>query len=708
MPLQSIQPNVLAQTTSSTSTITGNLLTHATISPFVPLNQMAASQQATTTSLNATSASGTSSIGNETTQLSSNNANMLVSDTQNVPMQQQNNLVPQPNNVNVMSSTASVSVSAAITMPLSSVTTTDSSASALPSAQNLHIASQQPIIFGNIPLSLSAPQQQGNFGNLGSQQPVSFALPKTKVAIPTSDNAIVNNQVMPIATQQPENSMSLQKTASIQQKIPSMEQSTPATMLYRTVQNTNYQGATSDNHIVQTELPTQAMEQLSINEDADMTNATADDHAHQAFLHFRNQIRPYVLGIERIGVRTQDSGLKYEAFKCQEEMLGTYYQRIAVKAEQLEASEVLTPAFESALHEFLLEVDDTYATIKTAVLINMNNVSASQQPTNASVRERNVLDQIALKPISFERFDGDEDRWSNFKAKWLQFFHNNPNMDNLTKFLRLDAYIEKNSEAYQAISGIERLPEHYNAAWQHLVSVYDDPQRIINKYINRFIDKAPITTPTRNAIIDLLNAINHLTASLQQYPDLNVSSWDALIVNLAVRKLDDETLSFWRHARPKRQIPTLKPLLDFLNQRADGNDRSTGSSANRQSNVRQQAEGAVGYTPARPNASAQQPQQQSNAGSNQQRMRSHIKVPVKCSLCGGEHQLFSCSTFRKLPVDQRIRRARQFQVCEKCLKPRCRADRCKLGPCRHCQGNHNGLLCTVISEPTVMATQGQQ
>lgn len=110
-------------------------------------------------------------------------------------------------------------------------------------------------------------------------------------------------------------------------------------------------------------------------------------------------------------------------------------------------------------------------------------------------------------------------------------------------------------------------------------------------------------------------------------------------------------------------------------------------------------EGASGYTAPRGNNGQQQ--QQASGSQGARRGRSHVKAPIRCSLCGGEHQLFSCQTFRKLPVEQRIQRARSYRVCEKCLKPKCSADRCNLGPCKHCQGNHNGLLCTVSAAPTV-------
>lgn len=147
---------------------------------------------------------------------------------------------------------------------------------------------------------------------------------------------------------------------------------------------------------------------------------------------------------------------------------------------------------------------------------------------------------------------------------------------------------------------------------------------------------------------------------MQSFPEVNVNAWDAIIVNLLLRKLDKETLEAWTNERPQREIATLKPLLEFLTQPADGKERQSSKMPKAQtaSKPNRSSEGAVGYTP--PQASSNE-HSQSHAQHNQQ-MKSRVKVPVKCALCGGEHQLFSCNTFRKLPVDQRIRRARQFQL----------------------------------------------
>lgn len=436
----------------------------------------------------------------------------------------------------------------------------------------------------------------------------------------------------------------------------------------------------------------QRMEQLTIDDTDEEMN---EDPAKEAYQSFRKQCSTQLLGMERIGERVTDPTLVFEAAKTQEELLGKYHQRIVSRAEALETSEVLTPEYESEVTQFLLDVDELYTEIKTKVLVRQRELAAPERAATNAVRETNPLDQLALKRLSFERFAGDELKWPNFRAKFEQFFHNNTSLDAMTKFLRLDDCIEINSEAYKSIFGIERVPENYLPTWQKLVDKYENPRRQIDAILNKFIDTPAIASATRDNIVSLSNAITSTTTSLARYESLNIASWDAIFVNLALRKLDRESLSLWQHERPQKEIPKLQPLLDFLNKRADGRQNTFAVGTSNQNHSNNPPTGGA-ESLALQQANTNQ-QSQSNASQAGGRLRSHIKVPVKCSLCGSEHQLFNCSTFRKLPIEERARRVRQYRVCEKCLKPKCSIERCKLGPCKHCQGNHNGLLCTVTT-----------
>lgn len=397
-------------------------------------------------------------------------------------------------------------------------------------------------------------------------------------------------------------------------------------------------------------------------------------------------------GMERLLTLSREENLQLEAAQTQVEMLEKYYKRIYDRVKMME--EIEMPAnYGTAYNEYLQGIDERYMQIKAELVRNVNRLSANAQPTERSATgTRNPLDDLQLQRVRIERFAGDYRKWPNFKSKFEQFFHHNAAVPNATKFFRLDEHIENDSEPYQLIAGFERVAENYNMAWEYLCGTYDNKRKLVDEIINNFIDLPPMPSATRGNLMVIINAVNHLTKSLIRYEEVMVQHWDPIIVNLLLRKLDNETKSRWNHERPQRQVAKLQPLMQFLENRAESMEGgvTTASSKPR---------------PMQPsNRQNEPPQAQGEQGAVGGSDRRQYKREVKCCMCGAEHQLFSCPTFRKLPLDERWKRVREFHVCENCLRPKCEPQRCKLGPCKVCNHKHNGLLCGKANGPTVATT----
>lgn len=440
---------------------------------------------------------------------------------------------------------------------------------------------------------------------------------------------------------------------------------------------------------------TEGMSSMEIIELDDEMTGHDPKKLEEVYLKFLGQCDKYLIGMRRFRTLVRDPTLVYQATKTQIELLEKYLERIYNKATIMENSDVLPPSYQCRMQDYLLDVDDLYMMVKTEILVRQAELEP--MATRADHRHRtNPLDNLQLKRVTVERFGGEYKKWPNFKSKFCQFFHDNVEIDDLTRFFRLDEHIEKDSEAYNLISGFERVAENYKHAWYQLCTTYDNKRKLVEETINSFLDVAPMQSATRGNLMIIINTINHLTKSLLRYEETKVQHWDPIIMSIALRKLDGETLGLWKRERPQRDIPKLAPFMQFLDNRAEsmeGGVTTTQSTQNQQSQNQPQPPSGAGQTPA-------------SGGGNQ--LRSQIRRPVKCMMCGGEHQLFSCSTFKKLPLDQRRRRVEQLRVCENCLKPKCSPDRCKLGPCRTCNVKHNGLICTSASAPTVAAATGAQ
>lgn len=411
------------------------------------------------------------------------------------------------------------------------------------------------------------------------------------------------------------------------------------------------------------------------------------------YTQFITQCTPYRAGMQRLREHAKKPDLRVEAAQTQAEMLDQYHQRIANKAHIVENSDILTPQLECAFNEYMLSVDEEYMEIKSEILTQLNRLKGQARPTVGSdIGNHNPLSDLALKRIQVERFAGDYRKWPNFKSKFEQFFHNNTQIGEATKFYRLDEHIERDTEPYQLIAGFDRVEANYALAWGQLCATYDNKRKLVDEMISSFVDLPPMPSATRGNLMVIINATNHLTKSLVRYDEVKVQHWDPIIVNILMRKLDRETQAKWSHERPQREVARLQPLMQFLENRAES------------------MEGGVTVVSAQPTSRPAEPRQQEQrhvqqgddsrgaVGGEPYRGRPRV---VKCLLCGGEHQLFNCNTFRKLPFDQRWKRVRQYKVCENCLKSKCAADRCKLGPCKTCNHKHNGLLCGKLNAPTV-------
>ncbi|XP_059046964.1 uncharacterized protein LOC131842451 [Achroia grisella] len=83
---------------------------------------------------------------------------------------------------------------------------------------------------------------------------------------------------------------------------------------------------------------------------------------------------------------------------------------------------------------------------------------------------------------------------------------------------------------------------------------------------------------------------------------------------------------------------------------------------------------------------------------------------ISCALCKQSHHLFTCQLFRDLDVDTRIQKVNGYSICQNCLRPGHKENKCKLSHCKYCKEKHNTLLHkdvhteTIHSENVVLST----
>lgn len=418
---------------------------------------------------------------------------------------------------------------------------------------------------------------------------------------------------------------------------------------------------------------------------------------------FKSQCERYLIGIERIREFAQEHYyLLLEATQTRIEMLESYHKRIHDKANMVESNDVLMPRLSSEFQAYMLDVDQLYFEVKTLVRQRQAELTTERQSTsrNSGGHRSNPADELSLQRVQIEKFAGDSVKWPNFKCHFEQFFHNNAPMTDAAKFIRLDALIKENSEPYGRISGLTRDPGNYQKAWALLCRTYDNKRKLIDDIIDSFIDMPPMKAARRDELIIVVNGINNVTGSLSRY---DVQHWDAILVNLALRKIDEETLDRWKHERPSREIAKLGPLIAFLENRAESMRNAPTQTARGGS----ASNSTTNSAPQRNNQTRSVVANQSAGAAGGQPSKQYPKRPVICKLCSAPHQLFACADFRKLDVEVMWTKAEQYRVCKKCLKPGCHENTCRMKNCPHCGAPHNGLLCRTKARPSVAVATDQ-
>ncbi|KAG5878572.1 hypothetical protein JTB14_005999 [Gonioctena quinquepunctata] len=80
---------------------------------------------------------------------------------------------------------------------------------------------------------------------------------------------------------------------------------------------------------------------------------------------------------------------------------------------------------------------------------------------------------------------------------------------------------------------------------------------------------------------------------------------------------------------------------------------------------------------------------------NKQRVQVHSNTQgnnMKCFFCKNNHAIYSCESFLKLSVENRIQEAKKKHLCLNCLRPGHTNQFCRLSGCRKCNRKHNTLM----------------
>ncbi|KAL0867450.1 hypothetical protein ABMA27_008237 [Loxostege sticticalis] len=323
-------------------------------------------------------------------------------------------------------------------------------------------------------------------------------------------------------------------------------------------------------------------------------------------------------------------------------------------------------------------------------IVSKGSVSGSNQNTNAPTNQN----LIRLPQINLPTFDGNYQYWLEFRDTFVSLIHNNSSIDDINKFHYLRASLQGN--AALIIKNIDFSGENYKSAWDLLCERFNNNRLLIDNHLQAIFDVEPVL---RESSISLRNLVDVTNKNIRPLKTLKqpTEHWNTLLIFILAKKLDITTNRHWEEYRNELSTdPTLAQFCTFVGRKADllesietnqslSNNNILVALNNSHSNLNNKQIQDIKYENQR---------YKNNKNQNNQKTRNLNTKPnfINCPLCSQRHSLFSCESFRALPIENRIQKAKDFNVCQNYLRPGHYAKQCKLTHCKYCKIKHNTLL----------------
>ncbi|CAK1594435.1 unnamed protein product [Parnassius mnemosyne] len=287
---------------------------------------------------------------------------------------------------------------------------------------------------------------------------------------------------------------------------------------------------------------------------------------------------------------------------------------------------------------------------------------------------------VRLPKIDLPVFNGHYQHSLEFRDTYISLIHSRQDIDNINKLHYLRASLR--SSALLVIDNLDFKAENYNSAWNLLCSRYDNKRLLVNYHVRELFNVEHMRNESCKGIRRLIDVTNKNLRALTTL-DQPTQHWDTLIIHMMAEKLDSVTHREWEEYRNTlNNPPSLETFTTFLSNRADLLETLQESK-----NKPQKYETYKTNTNLLIATNTQREKQNFN-----KKTTYLIKKIFTCPLCNQNHFLFTCETFRALPIEIRIQKAKESNVCLNCLRPGHLENNCNLSSCKYYKKRHNTLL----------------
>lgn len=271
--------------------------------------------------------------------------------------------------------------------------------------------------------------------------------------------------------------------------------------------------------------------------------------------------------------------------------------------------------------------------------------------------QTNSLNPIVnLPPLNIPNFSGKYDEYLQFKDSFNALIESNQELSKVQKFYYLKSALK--GEAADIILNLTITETNYDIAWQLITDRYENKRIIINTHIKALIDYPIIQKESATCLRNLINNFNRNYGALIKLDPILASS-NTILVYLVTSKLDFNTKKSWESNSSAGDIPNIKNLITFIQNRCHVLETLYPNSQKYTDKVKSIA---------------------------------NVSISFSCPLCKEKHFIYSCNKFKALDVKERFNKIKEFKLCTNCLRNNHTTGDCQASGCKICHKNHNTLL----------------
>ncbi|BET00044.1 Pao retrotransposon peptidase [Nesidiocoris tenuis] len=350
------------------------------------------------------------------------------------------------------------------------------------------------------------------------------------------------------------------------------------------------------------------------------------------------------------------------------------------------------------LEEVRLEMDDNYepnldkitafAQMADSVLAVGDRIARDEHFAN-QVRAQPAACKVKLEPIQIPKFDGSLENWEPFIQTFTDLIHNNDGLSDLQRVNYLVSHLT--GSAKSVVASVPPTEANYELLLGVLRKRFEDRRAQGHYYLDKILNFKSTTQESEKALNSFLEGFVGASSALKKIgiPDL----FDFLLLHVAGKKLDSDTMRQFDMKHREEEVPTFDSLVSFAHEQSKilaRSKRYVGSSSSNRSPGEKPSHSLVA--------------QQNVVSSPRDKRRTN-----KCSFCKeASHDLVKCSSFLKSTPKQRYNFVRRSRLCFRCLSAAHFTVDCESSSaCPSCGHGHHGLLHFVDAKSSNFATKNE-